>query len=99
MAGGGNAEVVPEAVTGVVPGGAPMPVTYQLTRPNPLTGAVKDVPDAGTESIVGVKQGHEQTTLVTTMAVSSPSSAYALTGSAVEVTFLTTGPAGVAGPV
>lgn len=57
-AGGGKAEVVPAAVTGVVPGGAPMPVTTQLTRPKPITDAVKDVPDAGTERIVGVKQGH-----------------------------------------
>lgn len=62
VAGGGNADEVPAMATAVVPGGAPMPVTYQLTSPKPMTVAVKDVPEVGTDRIVGVKQGHELTT-------------------------------------
>lgn len=92
-------EGTPADMTAPVPVAAAMPVTLHTETPRPRRDVEKVRPEAGTDRIVEVKHEHEHTTTDMTSVGPLPHYVSELTGSAVEVTFLTTDPADVAEPV
>lgn len=98
-AGGANAGGVTDGITRAVPPVAPVPATFYTPLPTPLLVTDNGAPEVGTERIVEVKHEHVHATVDITSAAPLPSfSVESLTGSAVGVTFLTSGPVIIDGP-